>query len=167
MRFIADAMLGTLAKWLRIAGYDTLFDPDMDDHQLVRQARADDRVLLTRDRELARRRGVHILFVTDDQLDDQMTQVITEFGLEPDTAFSRCSICNELLLKMEPDTAQSHVPAYVAQAHQTFKYCPACQRVYWRGTHWQRMGDQLARMLSTDVPPAAEGMSRDNKKSGG
>jgi hypothetical protein len=155
MRFIADAMLGTLAKWLRIMGYDTLFDPDKDDHQIVRQARAESRVLLTRDRELARRRGVQILFVTGEHLDDQVVQVIAEFDLEPDPALSRCSICNEQLQEIEPDVAQARVPAYVARSHETFKACPACRRIYWRGTHWQQMDGKLARMLNTDAPPAA------------
>ena len=147
MRFIADAMLGTLAKWLRILGYDTLFDPDLDDHQLVRLARAQDRVLLTRDRELARRRGLSVLLVTSERLDAQVGQVLAEFSLEPDRSFSRCPVCNVPLAVVDRETARSRVPAYVAQTHKKFKSCPTCQRIYWRGSHWQRMDDQLARML--------------------
>ncbi|MGD9047116.1 MAG: Mut7-C RNAse domain-containing protein [Anaerolineae bacterium] len=147
MRFIADAMLGTLAKWLRILGYDTLFDPNLDDHQLVRLARAQGRVLLTRDRELARRRGLSVLLVSSEHLGAQVGQVLAEFNLEPDQSFSRCPVCNVPLAKVDHETARSRVPAYVAQTHKTFKSCPACQRIYWRGSHWQRMDDQLARML--------------------
>ncbi len=158
MRFVADAMLGTLAKWLRILGYDTQFDPDLDDHQLVRLARAEDRVLLTRDRELARRRGVRVVLVTSERLDAQISQVLAELDLEPDRSFSRCPVCNEPLAPMEPEKARSRVPAYVAQTQETFKSCPTCQRIYWRGSHWQRMDDQLARMLENDTP-SSEGMS--------
>lgn len=147
MRFIADAMLGTLAKWLRILGYDTQFDPNLDDHQLVRLARAQERVLLTRDRELARRRGLSVLLITSERLDAQIGQVFAEFNLEPDRSFSRCPVCNAPLVEVDRETAQSRVPAYVAQTHKTFKSCPTCQRIYWRGSHWQRMDDQLTRML--------------------
>lgn len=141
-------MLGTLAKWLRILGYDTLFDPDIDDHQLVRLARAEDRLILTRDRELARRRGVRVLFVTDERLDEQIQQVLADLDLEPDRSFSRCPVCNEPLVAIDRETARSRVPAYVARTQQTFKSCPICQRVYWRGTHWQRINEQLIRLQS-------------------
>jgi uncharacterized protein with PIN domain len=148
--FIADAMLGTLAKWLRILGYDTLYDAGLNDHQLVRLARAEDRVLLTRDGELARRRGVRSLMITDQCLDDQLRQVLGDLGLEPNRSFSRCPVCNELLETLGRKAAQSRVPAYVAETHDTFRSCPACQRVYWRGTHWKQMDEHLAR-LWTDV----------------
>ncbi len=143
-------MLGTLAKWLRILGYDTLFQPELNDHQLVRLARAEDRVLLTRDRELARRRGVRVLLVDSEYLDDQVVQVLSEFGLSARRSFSRCPVCNEPLVAIDRQTARARVPAYVARTQETFKVCPACQRVYWRGTHWQRMADRLARFERPD-----------------
>jgi uncharacterized protein with PIN domain len=141
-------MLGTLAKWLRILGYDTLFDADLDDHQLVRLARAEGRVLLTRDRELSRRRGVHTLLIASEDLDEQVRQVLTELDLEPDQAFSRCPVCNVPLELLDSERARSRVPAYVAQTHDMFKTCPACQRVYWRGTHWQQMEDHLSQITN-------------------
>ena len=147
MRFIADAMLGTLAKWLRILGYDTQFDTDLDDHQLVRLARAQGRILLTRDRELARRPGLQVLLIVSESLDAQITQVLADLDLTPNRAFSRCPVCNELLVKIDPETARSRVPVYVAETHNVFRSCPACQRVYWRGSHWQRMEEQLGRIL--------------------
>ena len=144
MRFVADAMLGTLAKWLRILGYDTLFDPELDDHQLVRLARAEDRMLLTRDRELARRRGVRVLLIVSEHLEEQVVQALTDLELEPDAAFSRCPVCNVPLEPVNLDTVRARVPAYVAQTHKNFKLCSGCQRVYWRGTHWQQMDEQVA-----------------------
>ena len=131
-------MLGTLAKWLRILGFDTCFDPDLDDHQLVRLARAEGRVLLTRDRELARRRGVQTLLVTSQELDEQIRQVLADLELGP-TGPARCSICNEPLLALDREAARARVPAYVAETHDSFTTCPLCQRVYWRGSHWQQM----------------------------
>ncbi len=144
--FVADAMLGTLAKWLRILSYDTVFDPALNDYQLVRLARAEDRVLLTRDRELARRRGVRVLLIHSEHLGDQIRQVLAELELEPDRSFSRCPICNELLQTLDREAARSQVPTYVAETHDTFRACPGCGRVYWRGTHWQRMDDLLTEL---------------------
>jgi hypothetical protein len=151
IKFVADAMLGTLAKWLRILGYDTLFEPDIDDHQLVRLARAEDRLILTRDRELARRRGVRVLLIADELLDDQIRQMLADLDLEPDRSFSRCPVCNEPLVAIDGETARSRVPAYVARTQSTFRSCPICQRVFWRGTHWQRINDQLMRLQSKNA----------------
>jgi len=136
-------MLGTLAKWLRILGYDTLFDASLNDHQVVRLARAENRVLLTRDRELARRRGLRVLLVASESLDDQVRQVLADLNLVPDHAFSRCPVCNQPLEAIDRETAQARVPAYVAKTHDSFSRCPVCQRVYWRGTHWQQMDEHL------------------------
>jgi uncharacterized protein with PIN domain len=157
-------MLGTLAKWLRILGYDTHFDPDLDDHQMVRLARAEDRVLLTRDRELAQRRGLHVLLVTSEQLDAQVAQVLVDLDLESNRSFSRCPVCNEPLADADRETARSRVPVYVVQTHETFKFCPACQRIYWRGTHWKQMGEQLALILENNTPSTTEGVSKTNSR---
>ena len=146
-------MLGTLAKWLRILGYDTLYDQELNDHQLVRLARAEDRVLLTRDRELARRRGVRILLVTSECLDEQIGQILADLDLEPRHAYSRCPVCNERLETIDRETARSRVPAYVVRAHDTFRSCPSCQRVYWRGTHWRQIEEKLERFRPRESSP--------------
>jgi uncharacterized protein with PIN domain len=155
-------MLGTLAKWLRILGYDTLFDPALDDHQLVRLARAENRVLLTRDRELGLRRGVHVLLVASEHLDNQIRQVLVALELVPDRSFSRCPVCNEPLEMMDRQAAQARVPAYVAQTHEIFRHCPACHRIYWRGTHWKQMDQRLAEIRSHGAPPGATDVSEPN-----
>jgi len=139
-------MLGTLARWLRILGYDAVFDPALDDHQLVRLARAENRVLLTRDRELALRRGVRLLFVVSEDLDEQIHQVLSDLKLAPDRSFSRCPVCNEALDTIDRAAAQAQVPAHVAQTHRVFRRCPVCLRVYWRGTHWRQMDDRLTQL---------------------
>ena len=140
-------MLGTLARWLRIMGYDTLFDPAMDDHQLARVARAEGRVLLTRDRELAQRRGVDTLLVESESLDEQLAQVLAEREVDPPRPFTRCPVCNGQLVALDREEARERVPAYVARSHERFKSCPGCGRVYWRGSHWQQMEERLARFI--------------------
>ncbi|MBN1661009.1 MAG: Mut7-C RNAse domain-containing protein [Anaerolineae bacterium] len=146
--FVADAMLGTLARWLRILGYDTLFDPAMDDHQLARLARAEGRVLLTRDRELAQRRGIDSVLIQSEHLDQQLVQLLAELELDCAGSFSRCPVCNERLVDLDREEARERVPAYVACTQEIFKLCPGCQRVYWRGSHRQQMEERLARLVT-------------------
>lgn len=140
-------MLGTLAKWLRILGFDAHFDQTMSDQQLVRLCRAEGRVLLTRDTELARRRGLRVLLVTAEDLGSQVRQVLGDLELEQDRSVSRCPVCNMLLEPIDHDQARSRVPAYVAETHQEFRHCPRCQRIYWRGTHWEQMEQRLKQLL--------------------
>lgn len=146
MKFAVDAMLGTLAKWLRILGFDACYDQTLSDHQLVRLARAEARVLLTRDRQLARRRGLHVLLIRSDDLESQIRQVLTDLGLELTRPGSRCPVCNGQLEPMDHEVARSQVPDFVAKTHRAFTHCPACRRIYWRGTHWQRMEGRLDRL---------------------
>lgn len=143
-------MLGSLAKWLRILGYDTLFDPNLDDHHLVRLARSENRVLLTRDRQLAQRRRVRTLLIIDEDLDGQIRQVLRDLDLVPERSLSRCLVCNAPLEAITPEAARARVPAYVAETQHTFKQCPVCLRVYWRGTHWQQMDRALNRLQETN-----------------
>jgi uncharacterized protein len=167
MRFIADAMLGTLAKWLRILGYDTHFDTTLDDHQLVRLARAEGRVLLTRDRQLAHRRGVRTLKIDSQQLDEQIQQVLDDLDLEPERSFSLCPVCNEPLQPISPEEARKRVPAYVAQTQDSFRICGRCQRVYWRGTHWQQMDRHLSRLRPREVAAEDARTIKQNSENGG
>jgi len=145
-------MLGTLAKWLRILGYDTLFNPAWTDHQLARLARSEGRVLLTRDRELSRRRGFGSLLITSESLDEQIRQVLEtvpgtgEAGIDACGLASRCPVCNDVLQVIDRETACALVPPYVAQTQKSFSQCPGCRRVYWRGTHWQHMLEYLERI---------------------
>lgn len=146
VRLLADGMLGRLAKWLRILGFDTIYDPALDDHALLRLARAEGRVLLTCDRELAHRQGAQSLLIESSELDAQLRQVVIELRLRPDAAFSRCPVCNTLLDALEREVVRDRVPAHVLQTHTEFRHCPLCDRVYWPGTHRARMLETLARL---------------------
>jgi uncharacterized protein with PIN domain len=146
MALLADAMLGKLAKWLRLLGYDTAYDPGWDDATIVRLSRAQSRVVLTRDRQLAKRRGLRALFVSGDTLAEQMAQVLEELHLPPAQAGTRCSVCNTLLEPMEKEEVASRVPPFVYDTQQVFHRCPSCDRIYWPGGHWSRMQPVLARL---------------------
>ena len=139
MRFLADAMLGRLAKWLRMLGYDTAYFPQLEDHDLVRIARGEERMLLTRDRELVKRRGLRSFLVESDKFEEQMRQLWRDLGLDMDGSFSRCTQCNTALRLVGREEVEDRVPPYVLRRHEHFSLCPQCDKVYWRGTHWQRM----------------------------
>lgn len=146
--FVVDAMLGTLATWLRILGYDTRYDPAWDDNLLARVARAQSRILLTRDTELARRPGLQILLIASDILEEQLVQVTQTFSLTADHAFSRCPVCNHLIRAVPKHEAWGQVPSYVYMTQNDFRLCPECGRFFWRGSHWQRIIATLDRSSS-------------------
>jgi uncharacterized protein with PIN domain len=144
MKFIADGMLGRLAKWLRVLGYDTAYFPHLDDDQLVHLARAEGRLLLTRDRGLARRRGLQCLLIGSNRLEEQLSQVLTDLALTEAHPFSRCPVCNTPLQEVEKPGLEGRVPAHIFRTHKDFSLCPNCDRIYWPGTHWARMQEKLA-----------------------
>lgn len=132
-------MLGRLATWLRLLGYDTLYLADASDAELARRARLEQRVLLTRDVELTRRRGVHALLIKSEQVEEQIRQVFQTLDLTAREAFSRCAVCNCVLEDISKDEVRGKVPPYVFHTQDRFRRCPQCARLYWRGTHWARI----------------------------
>jgi uncharacterized protein with PIN domain len=143
LRLLADCMLGRLAKWLRLLGYDTAYENDATDHELARRARAEGRLLLTRDRELAARRGLKTLLIRSGQLEHQVQQVQEALGPPPEPSLSRCSVCNVVLEEIAAEEAADRVPRYVLETHAEFRHCPRCGRVYWSGSHVEAMEEQL------------------------
>lgn len=142
-RFVVDGMLGRLVRWLRALGYDTLYNTAWEDAALAEIARTEDRILLTRDVELTRRRNLRAILIREDRVLVQLRQVVAEVGLNAGAAFSRCVECNTALESLAAEQAAPLVPPYVLQSHSRFRRCPRCGRVYWRGTHWSRMREVL------------------------
>ncbi len=143
-RLLADAMLGALARWLRALGYDAAYDAGLSDHALARLARAEGRVLLTRDRELTRRRNLRVLFIASQEWPAQLRQVRRELPLPAPAPFTRCLACNAPLEPLTRSEAWGLIPPYIFVTHNQFRLCPACNQVFWRGSHWQRMEATLA-----------------------
>jgi hypothetical protein len=140
-RFLVDGMLGRLAKWLRVVGHDAVYEPPFDDLFLAERSRREDRVLLTRDHQLASRRGVRSLLIEEEDLDGQLRQVFDLFP--PPQSGSRCVLCNVPLEETTRSAVQDFLPPYVRQHHDRFWLCPSCRRVYWQGSHWQHMQERL------------------------
>ena len=138
-RFVADAMLGRLAKWLRMMGYDVTFFNDADDLVLLRHARAESRLLLTRDRALARRAGAFGVMVHSQRLEEQLRELAARGLIDGPLDETRCPVCNARLEELSKEDARDRVPPYVYQTQDEFYVCPQCHRVYWAGTHWQNV----------------------------
>jgi len=143
LRLLADGMLGTLAKWLRLLGYDTAYDNAATDPELARRARAEHRVLLTRDRQLSVRRGLRTLLIHSEILEEQIREVRDALGPAPDPSLSRCAVCNTRLEPVSPAESADRVPPYVLRTQTEFHRCPGCERIYWPGTHLHAMRDQM------------------------
>lgn len=154
--FIADAMLGRLARWLRILGYDTAYEKMITDERLVERAVREDRWLLTRDRNLALRRllrGRHTLLVSD-KIDGQLRQLHRDLKIDLDLTHQRacrCADCNVVLTSISHADAVPLVPPFVAQEHREFLQCPQCRRVFWPGTHWQDLDRRLTAIKTHSV----------------
>lgn len=130
-------MLGRLARWLRLLGYDTTYARDWSDHRIAARARAEGRIVLTRDRELARRRGIQCLLIERQDLEGQLEEICLALGPPPPSLRPRCPVCNAMLRPLADDEARRRVPPYVYRTHERFRYCAHCDRVYWPGSHWE------------------------------
>ncbi len=153
MKFIVDNNAGKLAKWLRLIGYDTLFFDGSDDSQMVATALAEGRVILTRDTQIMRRRMVtngrlKAILIKSDEPEQQMRQVVETLNLDCQfRPFAICLECNQLLEERSKQQVQDLVPPYVFQTQSQYVECPACHRIYWRGTHWQAMTKKLEKSM--------------------
>lgn len=150
-RFLVDGMLGRLARWLRVAGHDAVYEPPFDDLFLAERARRENRILLTRDRNLASRRGIRSLLVEEDDLEGQLRQVLSLFP--PPGPGSRCIVCNVPLEEAAKSAVQDLVPPYVREHYDRFWVCPSCRRIYWQGTHWERMQQKLQGSMGPGPAP--------------
>jgi hypothetical protein len=149
-RFFADAMLGRLARWLRVLGFDTAYDGTLPDPALVRLAEAEDRVLLTRDRHLLRElRPARALEIRRDAPLEQLREVVAALALQPPRElFTRCLICNTPLAPpLAADEADALLPASARGLPGPTRRCPGCGRLYWPGSHVRRMREALEQAL--------------------
>lgn len=142
MKLLCDQMLGSLARWLRFMGYDTAYPEAMADNDLIAKARVEDRTLLTRDKELAARCAGAVP-IRSDVLEEQIREVAAALPLRLVNPLSRCSLCNVLIEVVSPEEVRDIVPEGVRSRHQEFWRCPSCGRVYWQGSHWDKMVERL------------------------
>lgn len=143
--------MGKLAKWLRTLGYDTLFFDPIEDGELVARALKEGRVVLSRDAQLSRfkfKLGENLLRIESDKSLEQVKQVVDHFRLKPDkeSIFSRCSVCNEPLEKVEKEKIKDRLYPFVYETQENFVHCPKCDRIYWSATHVEKMMKTLGEL---------------------
>jgi uncharacterized protein with PIN domain len=147
-RFLADRMLGKLARWLRILGYDTAYLPQLSPEGILREGRRQKRLILTRDTRLLRRKDAPpFIFVQSDYFREQLCQVVDTLHLDPLRAlFTRCAECNWILEEVAKAAVHERVPEYVWQTQSEFRRCPECHRLYWGATHRDHVLEELRRL---------------------
>ena len=155
LKFIVDNNVGKLAKWLRIMGYDAIFFDGRDDAYLVAKALAEDRVILTRDTQIMKRGIItsgrlKAILINSDEPEPQIRQVVDTLNLDCQSRlFTLCLECNQPLEERSKDEVKDRVPPYVFKTQSQYMECPACHRIYWRGTHWQAMTKKLKQFIKS------------------
>lgn len=150
VKFLCDQMLGTLAKWLRILGFDVYFAERIEsDDEIIDRAKAENRVILTRDKHLvqrAKRENLKAINIESTELDDQIRKVTSIYPVEEDKILSRCSVCNTILTKIDREKVKGKVPDRIYNRHSEFWYCKRCDKVYWKGSHWENMKERIEKI---------------------
>lgn len=141
-------MLGRLARWLRILGCDVLYSPNLSGKGLLSAARREQRVVLTRDRRLARRADMPpYLLVEDDRFREQVCQVVSAFEIDASAGlFQRCVECNGEIEEVPREAAAGRVPEFVLSTQRSFRRCLRCRHLYWNATHVDRVRSEIAGM---------------------
>ena len=140
-RFILDAHLGKLAKYLRMLGFDTLYRNDFGDKEIIELAVREKRIILTRDKLLLQsRRVTHGYYIRATDKHEQLREVVKKFDLYSQfRSFTRCMTCNADLVPKSRKEIPELVPPGILELYEEFYFCPACRKVYWQGSHFKRM----------------------------
>jgi hypothetical protein len=145
-------MLGRLARWLRFLGFDVLYFPDIDDGQVVRISREQDRTILTRDTGLLKRKSVgEPVFIESDHASEQILELRDKLDFSNAAPRGRCVACNGSLSEVaRKEDVRNAVPDYVYLNFQEFMKCDSCGKVYWKGTHYKEFGEKIEALVRGD-----------------
>lgn len=150
MKFLCDQMLGTLAKWLRIFGFDTFYaDAEIDDDALLDIAKREGRVIVTRDKQLitmGNKRDLQVVEINMTDLDEQLHHILRNTDINEDDILSRCSLCNTVLDEIEKSNVKNMVPKRVFENNEKFWFCPKCDKIYWMGSHYDKIIRKIDRI---------------------
>lgn len=153
IKFLTDGMLGKLTRFLRILGFDTLYLKDVNDDELLMIAQKDNRILITRDRELYHRAikmNIRSLLITEINLKNQLSQIASKLNinLDLDIAETRCPLCNTKLEKIPKYEIKNKVPEKIFNLHEEFWICTKCNKIYWMGSHWKSINKTILSVIS-------------------
>ncbi len=144
MKFIADIMVGKLAKYLRMAGLDVIYINTASDDEIIKIASDTDRMVLTRDSLMLARKEfkngtLKNLYIKDEKLKNQLEQIKSDLKISLEPNLVRCVECNQLLIRVEKEDIKNKIPPYVFKTQKSFLYCKKCDKYYWKGTHYQNI----------------------------
>ena len=147
MKILCDQMLGTLAKWLRILGFDTFYaNAEMSDEDLLNIAKGENRTIFTRDKELiirGKKKNQNFMAIETTDLDLQLNQVLKHVNIDEKSILSRCTLCNTVLNTVEKSKVQGKVPSKVFENNEKFWFCSKCGKHYWMGSHYNEMINKI------------------------
>ncbi len=148
MKFITDSMLGKLSRWLRMLGHDVEYSRSEDDKELIKKAKSEKRVLLTRDLKLYQRamtQGVNATLVEAATGAEKLADLARRFdvNLEIDLTVSRCPKCNAKIKTVSKGMVVNRIPRATSTHYNAFWECPGCGQIYWQGAHWKRIDKTL------------------------
>ena len=140
-KFICDVHLGKLARYLRMTGFDIYYKNVLSDEEIVKKSSKERRAILTKDRGILKRNEVtHGYYVRTKKVEEQVIEVIKRFDLQKEIKeFRRCLECNSELSKIEKEIIIEFLPPKVSASQNEFYRCPSCKKIYWKGTHHQKM----------------------------
>lgn len=151
MKFLVDAMFGRLARWLRLSGFDTVYDVQLRNGRIVMMALEQERAVITRDKDVHCRclsAGIRATYITSLNFPEQLKQVIDEYGVSFQDApvSSRCPICNSKLKEASKKDIKAELPEKVRDTYDEFWKCLGCGKVYWHGGHWKNIKETVDRL---------------------
>ena len=149
MRFIADAMLGRLAKWLRLFGFDVLYYPAIEDRQVIKIGLTEERTILTRDARMLQCKAVkNAVFIRSDHVFEQLLEIKDLLDFQDPDILKRCIVCNgSLYPAASREQVKDLVPDYVYHNFENFMCCSDCGKVYWEGSHYKKIRERLRQVL--------------------
>lgn len=143
MKFLCDQMLGTLAKWLRLFGFDTFYaNAEIDDKELLEIAKKENRVIVTRDKQfvrMSRKENLSVVEIASIDIDEQLKLVLKGVDIDEDVVLSRCSVCNTVLDDVKKSDVEDSIPERVFKNNEKFWCCKKCDKIYWTGSHYDKI----------------------------
>jgi len=149
LKFILDVHLGKLTKYLRLCGFDSYYQTDCDDQEIISLALSNKRIILTRDIGLLKNKQVtHGYWIRTQHLDEQLKEVFLQFDLKSQIhLFTLCMECNGVLADVPKRDILYRLLPETRQNYQKFKKCPDCDRIYWEGSHYERMKENIESII--------------------
>ena len=143
MKFLCDQMLGNLSNWLRFFGFDTIYIKDeVSDDELLKIAKNENRIIISRDKELiirADKRNLKNIKIKSIDLDEQLKNVLNKTKINKNIILSRCSLCNNNLTKIKKQDFKNDIPNKIYDIFEEFLYCSLCNKIYWKGSHYDKI----------------------------